>query len=90
VKKLWKYARTPIRAGHQILCIEFFREKQAAEIELSELIQFFRVQQVPVQTIYALLFWSVLNFDVMQPLNGASIITLPSTEVSATTNWRLS
>jgi hypothetical protein len=90
VKTLWKYARTPIRARHQILCIEFFREKQIAEIELSEFIQFFRAQHVPVQTIYALLFWSVLNFDVMQPLNGASIITLPSTEVSATTNWRLS
>jgi hypothetical protein len=90
VKTLWKYARTPIRARHQILCIEFFREKQVAEIELSELIQFFSVQHVPVQTIYALLFWSILNFDVMQPLNGASIITLPSTEVSATANWRLS
>jgi hypothetical protein len=90
VKTLWKYARTPIRARHQILCNEFFREKQVAEIELGEFIQFFRVQHVPVQTIYALLFWSILNFDVTQPLNGASIITLPSTEVSATTNWRLS
>ena len=90
VKTLWKYARTPIQAKHQILCIEFFREKQVAEIELSELVQFFKVQHVPVQTIYALLFWSVLNFDVTQPLNLASLITLPSTEVSATTNWRLS
>ena len=90
VKTLWKYARTPIRARHQILCIEFFREKQVAEIELSELIQFFRVQHVPVQTIYALLFWSVLNFDVMQPLNVASIITLPTAEISSTTHLRLS
>jgi hypothetical protein len=90
VKTLWKYARTPIRARHQILCIEFFREKQIAEIELSELIQFFRAQHVPVQTIYALLFWSVLNFDVTQPLNVASIITLPSAEISATTHLRLS
>jgi len=90
VKTLWKYARTPIRARHQILCIEFFREKQIAEIELSELIQFFRAQHVPVQTIYALLFWSVLNFDVMQPLNAGSLITLPSTEISATTHLRLS
>jgi len=90
VKTLWKYARTPIRARHQILCIEFFREKQIAEIELSEFIQFFRAQHVPVQTIYALLFWSVLNFDVTQPLNVASIITLPSAEISSTTHLRLS
>jgi hypothetical protein len=90
VKTLWKYARTPVRARHQILCIEFFREKQIAEIELSELIQFFRAQLVPVQTIYEMLFLSVLNFDVTQPLNVASIITLPSAEISATTHLRLS
>ena len=90
VKTLWKYARTPIRARHQILCIEFFREKQVAEIELSELIQFFKVQHVPVQTIYALLFWSVLNLDITQPLNIDSSIKLPSDEISATTHLRLS
>ena len=90
VKKLWKYARTPIRARHQILCIEFFREKQIAEIELSELIEFFKAQNVPVQTIYALLFWSVLDFDIMQPLNLVTLIKLPSSEISATTFLRLS
>ena len=90
VKKLWKYSRTPIRARHHILCTEFFRSKQIAEIELSELIQFFKAQNVPVQTIYALLFWSVLNFDVMQPLNVASLITLPPAEISPTTHLRLS
>jgi hypothetical protein len=68
VKTLWKYARTHFMPQHQLLCAEFF-QKQAAEVELGDLIAFFKSESVSAQVVYAMLFWGILDFDLMQPLN---------------------
>ncbi len=84
VKKLWKYARTPVRPQHQILCSEFFRKRQTTQVELCDLFQLFKSRSVPTQCLYALLFWGALDFDVMQPLDHGSLITLPSSSAATT------
>jgi hypothetical protein len=78
VKKLWKYARTLTLPQHQILCSEFFRERSVGQVELGDLLQLFKTNSVPASCLYALLFWGALDFDLMQPLDHCSLITLPS------------
>lgn len=78
IKKLWKYARTPVLPQHQILCSEFFRKKEVGQVELGDLLQLFKTNSVPTSCLYALLFWGALDFDLMQPLDPCSLITLPS------------
>ena len=90
VKKLWKYARTPIHAQHQIVCHEFFRKRQVDQIELGDLFQFTKTKSVPTQCIYALLFWGVLDFDLMQPLDPDSLIRLPSSMATLASNRKVS
>jgi TnsA endonuclease N terminal len=90
VKKLWKYARTPVHSQHQILCSELFRLRQVAQIELGDLFQLCKVKSVPVQCLYALLFWGVLDFDVTQPLDHCNLISLPSSIASPATKRKAS
>ena len=78
VKKLWKYARTPVLPQHQILCRDFFQKKRIAQVELGDLLQLFKTNSVPASCLYALLFWGALDLDLMQPLDYCSLITLPS------------
>lgn len=78
VKKLWKYARVPVYSQHQILCSEFFQKRQVEQIELGDLFQFCKAKSVPERCLYALLFWGILDFDLTQPLNRYSLISLPS------------
>jgi hypothetical protein len=83
VKKLWKYSRTPISPQHQLLCREFFRATDLQPAELIELIDFFKSKRVPAQVVYALIFWGVLEFDLMQPLNESAVIKMSSVQISA-------
>ena len=76
VKKLWKYARTPVLPQHQILCNAVLQEKQSAEVELGDLIEFFKSRGVGAQVVYAMLFWGVLDFDLTQPLDQFTSIKL--------------
>jgi len=78
VKLLWKYARTPVLPQHQIICSQFFQSRKDEPVILGDLIQIFTSKQVPMQTLYSLLFWGALEFDLMQPLDRDSRITMPS------------
>ena len=69
IKKLWKYARTSILPQHQLLCRQFFQEKRSEEVELGDLIAFFKSKGVAAQVVYAMLFFGVLDFDLNQPLD---------------------
>ena len=90
VKKLWKYARTPVYSQHQILCSELFRKRQVAQIELGDLFQLCKAKSVPMQCLYALLFWGVLDFDITQPLDQCNLISLPSSMASVATKRKAS
>jgi hypothetical protein len=78
IKLLWKYARTPVIPQHQIICSQFFQSRKDERVTLGDLIQIFTSKQVPVQTLYSLLFWGALEFDLMQPLGRDSRIKMPS------------
>jgi hypothetical protein len=76
VKKLWKYARTPILTQHQLLCAEFFLANNAKETELSDLLVFFKSKGVGPQVVYAMLFWGILIFNLVEPLDEFTAIKL--------------
>jgi hypothetical protein len=78
IKLLWKYARTPVLPQHQIICRQVFQSQKNEPVTLGDLIQIFTSKQVPMQTLYSLLFWGALEFDLMQPLDRDSRITMPS------------
>ncbi len=61
-KLLIYYQRTPVHPHHQILCHEFFRDRSKAS--LGQLIQFFNTEGVETGTVYALLRWGIVGFDV--------------------------
>jgi hypothetical protein len=90
VKLLWKYARTPVLPQHQIICSQFFRSRKDEPVTLGDLIQIFTSKQVPVQTLYSLLFWGALDFDLMQPLDRDSRITIPSSSALTAVKRRAS
>jgi hypothetical protein len=75
VKALWSYARTALSLHHQIYCQEFLRTRDTAC--LAEVSEFFERKGIPKQVIYALLFWGVLDFDLMEALGPNSRIYLP-------------
>jgi len=77
IKKLWKYARTPILPQHQLLCAEFFYTSQADDVEVGDLLAFFKSKGVAVQVVYALLFWGILTFDLMKSLDEFTLIKMP-------------
>jgi hypothetical protein len=77
VKKLWKYARTPLLPQYQILCKRFFCCNQSSEINLGELLSYFQAEKIPAEVVYALIFFGALNIDMMQPINSNSLIRMP-------------
>lgn len=79
VKKLWKYARTPVLPQHQVLCKDFLEQRQTAQVELGDLLKLFKSKSVPTQCLYALLFWGALEFDLTQPLDQCSLIRMSLT-----------
>jgi hypothetical protein len=81
VKKLWKYARTPVFPQHQILCKEFFEQRQTAQTELGDLLKLFESKSIPTPCLFALLFWGALEIDLTQPLDKFSLIKLSATAV---------
>lgn len=90
VKLLWKYARTNVLPQHQIICSQFFQGRKDALVTLGDLVQLFTRKQLPTQTLYSLLFWGALDFDLMQALDQCSQITLPSTTISKAANRKAS
>ena len=83
IKRLWKYARTPLQPQYQVICVEFFRGSKSTHVELADLIGFLKTKGVEPQVVYSLLFWGVLDFDITQPLDSCSLIRL-SFSISAT------
>ncbi len=90
VKLLWKYARMPVLPQHQLICNQFFQSRKGELVTLSELIQLFKLRDLPPQTVYSLLFWRALDCDLMQPLDQCSQIILPSTTTSTAANRKAS
>ncbi|HUS10730.1 MAG TPA: TnsA endonuclease N-terminal domain-containing protein [Pyrinomonadaceae bacterium] len=90
VKLLWKYARTPVLPQHQIMCSQFFQTRKDEPVTLGDLIQLFTNKQLPKQTLYCLLFWGALDFDLMQPLDQDSRILLPSSSAITAVKRRAS
>lgn len=90
VKRLWKYARTAVLPQHQVLCNRFFQSRDGAIVMLGDLIHLFKVERVPTQVLYALLFWGALDFELMQTLDHDSPITQPSAPASTAVKRRAS
>jgi hypothetical protein len=76
IKLLWRYARTPIAPQHQILCQELL--SGCRQIRFAEAIRFFEAHGVTREVVYALIYRGVLATDLMQPLDAAATIYLPS------------
>jgi len=74
LKILWKYARTKVEPGHQVLCREFFKTRETAT--LGEITEYFTARNIAVQIVYSLLFWHVLTFDLAKPLGQSTAIHL--------------
>jgi hypothetical protein len=90
VKLLWKYARTPVLPQHQLICAQFFQSRKDEPVTLGDLIQLFTSKDLPAQTIYSLLFWGALDFDLMQSLDQCTQIILPSTSSLMAANRKAS
>jgi len=75
VKILLKYQRTPLYPQHYILCREFFAGKP--EASLAEAVEFFAARGVGRQTVYSLMRWGALEFDLMSPIDDDSALFLP-------------
>jgi hypothetical protein len=90
IKLLWKYARTPVLPQHQLICNQFFQSRKGELVTLIDLVQLFKRKHLPPQTPYSLLFWGAVDFDLMQPLDRCSQITLPSTTSSKAANRKAS
>jgi len=90
VKLLWKYARTPVLPQHQVICSQFFQSRKDEPVTLADLIQHFTNKQLSKQTLYSLLFWGALDFDLMQPLDQDSRIILPSSSAITAAKRRAS
>lgn len=76
ITKLWKYARTPILPQHQVLCAEFFQASEVEEVELGDLLGFFKSKNVAAQVVYAMMFWGVLTFDLTLSLDEFTSIKM--------------
>jgi len=77
VMSLWRYARTRLYQQYQIYCHEMLQDRQV--ISLAETFEICKSKEIPKQAIYALLFWGILDFDLMTPLSLDSLIYLPNT-----------
>lgn len=76
LKSLWKYARIPINSHkYQLYCQEFFQAR--SEIALGMLFDLFALKGVSKEVVYGLLYWGIIEIDLMQPLNKESVIRLP-------------
>jgi hypothetical protein len=76
IKLLTRYQRIPINDPHyQIICNEFFAK--SSEASLNEVMQFFASRDVGKQVVFSLLYWGVLAVDLMQPIEGMSVVSFP-------------
>jgi hypothetical protein len=76
IKLLWKYSRTVINPQHQIACREFFLKRHVSS--LKEVREFFESIGARVQVAYGLLYWGLLEIDLInQPINLSTSVRLP-------------
>ena len=73
------YQRTEVYPQHQVLCHEFFANRD--EASLQELMEFFEAKGVEKSVVYALLRWGVISFDIDAPLIPEARVYLPSSDV---------
>ncbi len=80
IKLLYRYARVQVLIHHQILCQKFFRSRREASIK--ELYEFLSSEEVEneLQVIYSLIYWGLLEIDLMQPIELESMVWLPGNE----------
>lgn len=81
VKLLIKYQRTPIHPQHRILCHEYFAGRRVAS--LAQVAEFFASKGVVRQTVYSLMRWGAIGFDLMAPIDDDSAIYLPGRALEA-------
>lgn len=76
IKLLHRYGRTLIHPQHQIICQEFFSNKQ--EATFTEVEQFLKSKGATKQDLYALLYRGILTTNLMDPIGSDSVISLSS------------
>jgi hypothetical protein len=77
IKLLWRYSRTHICPQHQIACHEFFGMRN--EASLREVLEFFASGGISQQVVYGLLYWGILEINLMIPIDVNSTVSLPRT-----------
>lgn len=75
VQLLWRYARTQFLPHHQIYCRQALR---SGPVTLGELTRHFDSKRVGRAVVYSLIYWGVLNVDLMHPLNHETIVSVPA------------
>jgi hypothetical protein len=76
IKRLSRYALTPLYPSHQILCYEFFSSR--GEVTLGELFEFFLSKQVEKQVVLSLLYHGIVSTDLSIPLGTDSPVRYQS------------
>jgi len=76
IKRLSRYARTPLYPSHQLLCYEFFSSRR--EATLGELFEFFLSKQVEKQVVLSLLHQGIVSTDLSIPLGTDSPVRYQS------------
>lgn len=76
LKRLRYYSRTPFHPQHQLLCHEFFSEREAAT--LGELFDFFQSRGADRRVAMALTYHNFISIDYTIPLSLNSPIWLPT------------
>lgn len=74
IKRLWRYARIPITARHEILIYELF--SNSSILSLAETCSFFSHAKEQKDLVYTLLFHSYLLTDIEKPISAESLISI--------------
>ena len=80
VKLLIKYQRTPIDPQHRILCHEFFARRP--EASLAQVAEFFASKGVGRQTVYSLMRWGAIGFDLKTPIDDDCALFYPGRDAA--------
>lgn len=77
IKTFWRYARVPINSPR---CLQHCKNifNQTSEMALGDALELFAAKQIYKPTVYALLYWGVLEINLLEPINSDSRICLAS------------
>lgn len=75
VKILSRYWRIMVTHQHQAVAQAFLRKSGSAYF--NDVRQFLIKKGIPVEVLYALIYWGILSIDITKPLNSRSILSLP-------------